>query len=220
MDKNQIELIRRIASVVGHEMRNPLAVIKNSAYFVKAKLGQSGLDPKIEKHLGIIESEISRADALIGDILAYSRPLELKPAPTALAALVEECLAAPAGVKIKKSLPANSPKISADAAVLKNALRRVLDNAFESINGQGAVTVSLSAAKGWALLEITDSGPGIKPESLALVFEPFYTTKPRGLGLGLSIARKAIEAHQGRLEVESSPKGGASFTILLPTAAK
>ena len=76
MDAHQAELIRRIASVVGHELRNPLAVINNSAYFVKAKLAGSALDPKVEKHLKIIESEITRADDLISDILTYSRKCE------------------------------------------------------------------------------------------------------------------------------------------------
>lgn len=218
MDKNQIELIRRIASVVGHEMRNPLAVIKNSSYFVKAKLSQTSIDPKVEKHLGIIESEITRADALISDILAYSRALELKPAPTALAALAEAALAdlaLPAGVKLKKDLSSKAPTVSVDAAALKNAVRRILDNALDAMNGQGTLTLTASAAKGWARLEVRDTGPGIKPEALGSIFEPFYTTKPRGLGLGLSIARKAVSAHQGRLEVESSPKGTV-FTLLLP----
>lgn len=219
MDPKQIELIRRIASVVGHEMRNPLAVIKNSSYFVKTKLSQTSIDPKIEKHLGIIESEITRADALISDILAYSRPLELKPAPASLTALAKAALAelsAPADIKVKTSFPKNAPSVSVDAAAVQNALRRILDNAVEAMNGQGTLTLSVSAAKGWARLEVRDTGTGIKPEALGSVFEPFYTTKPRGLGLGLAIARKAVEAHKGKMEAANHPDGGAAVALSLP----
>src|SRR5271156_4526061 len=95
MVRDDMELIRRIASVVGHELRNPLAVINNSAYFLKTKLGQDGkLDPKVEKHLGIVVGEIGRADGLIADILTYSRALEVKGAPVSVNALVEARLEA------------------------------------------------------------------------------------------------------------------------------
>ena len=120
MEKNQNELIRRIASVVGHELRNPLAVISNSAYFVKTKLeAAKDKDPKVEKHLGIIASEIARADRLISDILRFSRPLEVKLSPTALGAVVEAALkecAPPEGVKIKREKPKAEVTVKADAA--------------------------------------------------------------------------------------------------------
>jgi len=211
--------LRRMASVVGHELRNPLAVIGNSAYFLKAKLsGGAGLDPKVAKHLAIIESEIRRADGLIADILVYSRPLELATAPGSVSKLAEEVLLArplPKGVKLVKKLGGKA-RVQADAECLKAALGRILDNAVEAMPEGGTLRVASFEEPGWSGLEISDSGPGIPAEALADIFQPFYTTKPRGLGLGLALARKIVEAHQGRILAESPAGGGAVFKILLP----
>ena len=222
MEKEQYELIRRIASVVGHELRNPLAVINNSAYFVKTKLGSAAeKDPKVEKHLGIIASEIARADRLIADMMRFSRPLEVKLAPTGLGAVVEAALkdcAIPNGVKVKREKPKAEVPVKADAAALADALRRILDNAVEAAGAAGTVTVSWGTRGGGAFVEVRDTGPGIKPEALASVLHPFFTTKPRGLGLGLAVAEKIAAAHAGRVEAKNIPGGGAALTVTLPKA--
>jgi signal transduction histidine kinase len=223
MDQEQDELIRRIASVVGHELRNPLAVINNSAYFVKTKLGAAAQsDPKVEKHLGIIASEIARADRLIADMLRFSRPLELKLAPIGLTEVVSGALqdcAAPAGVKIKREKPKSEVTVQADAAALAEAVRRILENAVAAAGASGTVTVSWGARpKGGAFVEVRDTGPGIKPEDLPQVLRPFFTTKPRGLGLGLAVADKIAAAHGGRVEARNIPGGGAAVTVTLPQA--
>jgi signal transduction histidine kinase len=225
MEKEQYELIRRIASVVGHELRNPLAVINNSAYFVKTKLGgASEKDPKVEKHLGIIASEIARADRLIADMLAFSRPLEIKKMPTSLSSIVDEALKActiPEGVKVKKEKPKSDVTVNADARVLSDALRRLLDNALESMAGAGTLTLS-SGVRGTGaescFIEVRDTGPGVKSDVLGSIFHPFFTTKPRGLGLGLSVAQKAAAAHGGQIEARNNPGGGAAFVFSFPKA--
>jgi signal transduction histidine kinase len=215
MEQDPLELIRRIASVVGHELRNPLAVINNSAYFLKTKLGGDGrLDPKVEKHLGIVSSEIARVDRMIGDLLAFPRPLELKPVVSPLNPVVEEALADfvfPPNVKLEKALDPKPPKASLDAAALKEALRRLLENAVDAMPEGGTLRVATSAGPGGPAIEIRDSGAGIRPEALKLMFEPFYTTKPRGLGLGLSMARKAAAAMKASVEGGNAPGGGAVF---------
>jgi signal transduction histidine kinase len=222
MEKEQHELIRRIASVVGHELRNPLAVINNSAYFVKTKLGTAAqTDPKVEKHLGIIASEIARADRLIADMLRFSRPLEAKLAPTGLGTVVEAALkdcAVPEGVKVKREKPKAEVTVKADAAALAEALRRILDNAIEAAGAAGTVTVSWGTRGGGAFVEVRDTGPGIQPAALACVLQPFFTTKPRGLGLGLAMAEKIAAAHAGRVEAGNLPGGGAVLTVTLPRA--
>ncbi|MBI5241950.1 MAG: ATP-binding protein [Elusimicrobia bacterium] len=220
MDKERYELIRRIASVVAHELRNPLAVINNSSYFVKTKLGASAAkDPKVEKHLGIIASEIARADRLISDMLRFSRVLELKPAPAVLGTVVETALkdcAVPEGVKVKRERPKAEVTVQADAAALAEAVRRVLDNAVEAAGAAGTVTVAWGSRPGSAFVEVRDSGPGFKPEDLPNVLHPFYTTKPRGLGLGLAVAEKIVSAHGGRVAAGNGAGGGAVLTLSLP----
>lgn len=222
MEQTQYELIRRIASVVGHELRNPLAVINNSAYFVKTKLGAAkDQDPKVEKHLGIIASEIARADRLISDMLRFSRPLELKPSAVGLAQVVEEALKAcalPDGVKLKREKPKAEVAVAADPAVLADALRRLLDNAVDAMEGAGTLTLAWGVAGGEAFVEVRDTGCGIKPEALPSLMNPFFTTKPRGLGLGLAVAQKAAAAHQGALKAKNLPGGGAAFTLVIPKA--
>ena len=219
-EENNAALIRRIASVVGHELRNPMAVIKNSAYFVKAKLGQDGkLDPKVEKHLGIVDAEIGRADRLIGDILVYSRVMEAKPAEIALNAVVEAALAAvtvPEKIKVKKELAKSDPKAKADEKLVADAIRRFLDNAIDAMPEGGTLAVKTSASGKEVSVTVSDTGAGVKPDFAPLLFQPFATTKPRGLGLGLAMAKKIADANKGKVAGGSLKGGGASFTFSLP----
>jgi signal transduction histidine kinase len=219
MEEDQIALIRRIASVVGHELRNPMAVINNSAYFIKTKLGQDGrLDPKVEKHLGIVGSEIARADRLIGDILAYSRAMEAKPHKLPVNPIIEAALSAltfPETVKVKKELSKDKPEALADENLFQDAVRRLLENAVDAMAQGGTLTVSTAVVKREVCVTVRDSGGGIKVDFLPLLFKPFSTTKPRGLGLGLAMVEKIITAHKGRAEGKSIP-GGAVFSVYLP----
>ena len=212
-----MEVIRRIAMVVGHELRNPLAVINNSAYFLKRKLGSEGrLDPKVEKHLGIVTEEIARVDRMITDILSTSRPIAVKPEPYALNDFVKEALKAwppPKGVALARKLCRENPQVALDPHVLEAALVRILDNAGEAAAGAGTVTVETAVDGGKTWLEVRDTGPGIKPEALPFVFQPFFTTKPRGLGLGLSLARKSVEAMGAKIEAKNPSGGGAAVRI-------
>ena len=220
MDAAQAELIRRIASVVGHELRNPMAVINNSAYFVKAKLSGAALDPKVEKHLKIIESEIARADRLIGDILAYSRKCEPMAELRALDQIVGETLqsyAAPEGGKVDFKPGAKDVKVKVDARMFSDSVKRLLDNAFDAMSNKGTVKVATAAVKGDAVVSVTDCGPGVDAKIKGMLFEPFVTTKPRGLGLGLALARKLLEANGGRTDCETGPKG-STFRLILPKA--
>jgi len=212
------ELIRRIASVVGHELRNPMAVINNSAYFVRAKLGGNGLDPKVEKHLKIIESEIARADKLIADMLTYSRAYEPTAETRPLDALVKDAVAAyaaPVGGKVDLKPGAKEAAVKADPKALSDCVKRLLDNAFEAMDGKGTVKVATGADKSGVFLAIADSGPGVDVKVKDRLFEPFVTSKPRGLGLSLALAKKLLAAVGGAISFESTPKG-ATFRVRLP----
>ena len=213
------ELIRRIASVVGHELRNPLAVINNSAYFVRAKIGKS-LDAKVEKHLRIIESEIARADGLIGKMLAFSRPYQPMVETAAFDALVEAVVKAystPLGGKVNVQLGAKDAKVKVEPPAFRDDLKRLLDNAFDAMEGKGSVKVITGEDKAGVFAAVSDSGPGVDAKIKKSLFEPFITNKPRGLGLSLALARKRLGAVGGLLSCESGPKG-ATFRLVLPKA--
>lgn len=218
--------LARMAPVISHEIRNPLAVLGNSAYFIKTKLaGQSGLDPKVAKHLGIIESEIRRANETLGEILAFARMREPACSPQRFNALVEATLKTldlPAPLLLKKDLCAQDPSVSADPELLGQALRHVLRNGVESLVNEAGESPSLavrtSIEAGSARLEVSDNGPGMTEDALANLFVPFHTGKPRGIGLGLAFARKVLVKHRGKIEVRNTPPKGCTFTLSLPLA--
>lgn len=219
-DADQAALIRRIASVVGHELRNPMAVINNSAYFVRAKLAQTMLDQKVEKHLKIIESEIARADKLIGDMLAFSRAYEPQVETKPFDALAGDALAAyaaPEGGKVELKPGAKEAAVKADVKAFSDCVKRLLDNAFDAMDAKGAVKVATGLEKSAVYLTVCDAGKGIDAKIKDALFGPFVTTKPRGMGLSLALSRKLLEAVGGSISCESTAKG-ASFRIVLPRA--
>ena len=209
--------IERMANVIGHEIRNPLAVINNSIYFVKTKLG-TAVDAKVGKHLGIIESEVQRANALIADMLVFARPVEVHPAPCSVAELLESALAArPPKPQVSVEVAPKDLRVSADAEIARGALRRLLDNACEAAGEGGAVAVRASRSGSSVDIVVRDSGPGVSADAQDKLFEPFFSTKPRGLGLGLATARKFAEKHGGALDRLPAP-AGAAFRLRLPCA--
>lgn len=220
MADDQAQLIRRIASVVGHELRNPMAVINNSAYFVRAKLGAAGLDPKVEKHLKIIEGEIARADRMLSDILSYSRACEPNKETKSVDELVEAALkgyAAPEGCKVEFKSGAKDAAVKADPKLVGDSVKRLLDNAFDAMGGKGAAKVATGTGKEGVWISVTDSGAGVDPKIKGSLFEPFVTTKPKGLGLGLALSKKVLEAQGGSADYQPGAKG-SSFRLILPKA--
>lgn len=218
--------LAKMTPIISHEIRNPLAIIGNSAYFIKTKLSKQGeLDPKVTRHFAIIETELKHANDVLGEILAYTRMPEAKKAPHALTVLVEAALAAtaaPEGVKIQKSLKAGELKVSVDGEMTASALHHLIRNAFEALAAGGAKaagTLKIATSKDggdWGVVEISDSGPGIPAEAEAKLFTPFNTTRPRGVGLGLAYAHKALTRQGGGIELTAAK--GAAFRLRLPLA--
>lgn len=214
-------LIRRITSVVGHELRNPLAVINNSSYFVRSKLASTALDPKVDKHLKIIESEIGRADRLISDMLSYARACEPMKEPKILDELVASAVkgySAPSGARVEFKAGAKDAGVKADPKLMTDALTRLLDNAFDAQGGKGVVKVLTGAGNEGAWISVTDSGAGVDTKIRGALFEPFTTSKPRGLGLGLALVKKVLDAQGGSADYQPAPTKGSIFRVVLPKA--
>jgi signal transduction histidine kinase len=212
--------IKQMASVVSHEIRNPLAIISNSVYYIKTKLSAGGaaLDPKLAKHIGIIEGEVKRSNEIIEEMLLYTRPKELNRAPAALNSIatgLEASYELPANITLKTVTDPADPCADMDAEAVTKAARHLLDNAVQAMPEGGAVTVEVSHDAKTASLTVTDTGPGFPGGDGEKAFEPFFTTKPRGLGLGLTIARKFMELHGGTAKAGNAPRG-AKAALCLP----
>ena len=222
MDKKEKpDLLKQMSSVVSHELRNPLAIISNSLYFIKTKLGAGGaaLDPKLVKHMGIIEGEVKHSNEVIEQMLSFTRKLELQLVPLSLDAIVEEVAGGypfPTGITLKSAADPDNPRVNVDKDAICNAVRCVLSNAAQAMPEGGTLAVAFSQDDKMASVTFTDSGPGFPGGDGEKVFEPFFTTRPRGLGLGLPIARKFMRAHGGDARAENAPGGGARVILSLP----
>ncbi|MEE8425362.1 MAG: ATP-binding protein [Elusimicrobiota bacterium] len=219
--KERLAAMGAMASVVGHEIRNPLAVINNSIFFIKAKLGKDNrLDAKMTRHVRIIESEIQQASSIINEILTYSRSRELKLKVQPINHFVNEVLAVhplPPHVRVVREFDSRDPLVNIDADEMRQALRNLIGNAIDVMPKTGTLTVKTELVQDrWARIDIRDTGPGIPPDILNKMFAPFYTTKARGTGLGLAVVVKAMNRHEGRVEAFSQVGKGTVFRLSIP----
>ena len=219
--KERLAAIGQMASVVGHEIRNPLAVINNSIYFIKTKANAAGApDPKITKHISIIESEIRQANGIIDEILGFARTRELNPKVMSLNNYLEDLTMSfpvPPHVELVKHFAPENPYVNIDPDEMAQALRNLIKNGIEVMPEHGKVYVRSEVVEGnMVRVDVEDTGPGMPKETLEKIFAPFFTTKARGTGLGLAVVKKVADRHKGRVEVTSTVGQGTCFKIFLP----
>ncbi len=208
----------RLADAVSHELRNPLGVITNSVYYLRMVLPE---DERYRKHLDILQREVSTATRIVAELVDVARVAPPSPAPTDLNALVRRVLdrvAPPAGVRVGVELDLAEPVLHVDPGQVELALRHLVANALEAMPAGGTLTVRTGRAPRGDTLSVADTGVGIPPEHLDRIFEPLFTTKPRCLGLGLTLARALAEANGARVVVESAPGRGSRFDLCFPPA--
>lgn len=217
--KERLAAMGQMASVVSHEIRNPLAVINNSIYFIKTKLGQN-IDPKILKHINIIESEIRQANGIIDEILSFARTRELNPKITDLNLYLEELLSTypfPQHIALEKLFYSGKIFVNIDHDEMNQVIRNLVKNAIEVMPNGGKITIRTDVtAQNMARIDVEDTGPGIPQEVLEKLFTPFFTTKARGTGLGLAVVKKVIERHKGKVEISTQLGKGTCFRLYLP----
>jgi signal transduction histidine kinase len=225
-------VIGRLASGIAHEIRNPLNFINLSIDHLREAFGPANEAQRAQyKHiLTTIKDELARLNRLVSDFLSYGRPAKLKLRELDALTLVEEVRdlvktkADEQGVKIsieaENNGDGNGTKLDADPEQLKTCFSNLMINAIQAMPGGGELEVGLFPEQDRLEIEITDTGTGILPESLEQIFEPYYSTKETGIGLGLPLTKKIIEEHGGQIRVESEVGLGTTFVVTLPRQSR
>jgi len=218
--QDRLAALGEMSAGIAHEIRNPLGVISSSAQLLGRKVEAPAAG--IRQLLDIIEEETARLNGLITDFLSFGRPP--RPVPRhgdlrTIAGKAVEYIAAMArerSVEVDAELPSLPVPALVDPDMIQQVLLNLLLNALEASRAGGRVVVRLQQDAATLRLEVHDDGCGIPPENLSKIFNPFFTTKEKGTGLGLANAHRIIEMHGGRLDVSSSPAAGTTFCITLP----
>jgi len=218
---HQAALVRsqKLAAGVAHELNNPLSVILG---YTKILRGESGANAD---ELRIIDDEARQCQRIVQELLDLARPHRLEVQSVDLVVLAREAVDrledAGALHERKVEIRGREPvMVSADAGRLRQVIANVVVNAAEATPASGTITIDANAGADNATLTIADDGPGIAPDVLAQIFDPFVTTKPHGTGLGLAIAHAIVDAHGGRIAIQSSPETGTSVSLQLPVAPR
>jgi signal transduction histidine kinase len=203
---------------VGHELRNPLGAVKNAAYFLNMVLENP--EPDVRESLEIMNTEISRSEDILSSLLDFARPTILTVRKTRLNDVLHESVTrttVPENVRLAMNLDSDLPQIMADPDKLLQVFTNIITNAVQAMPDGGDLTVTSSAREpGSVTVSVSDTGTGITDENKKRLFEPLFTTKAKGIGLGLVVTKSIIEAHHGSISVQSEPGKGTTFTVTLP----
>ena len=236
--RDRLASLGEMAAGIAHELKNPLAGIEVMAGLLRRQVPDT---PAAQTLLADILSEAKLANAIVGEMLEFVRPVRLQVEQTDVAQVLQQSVINAEGKASRRDttvaldIAAGLPLIDADASQLCQVFSNLLSNAFEAVNGRGSIllratldTIEEPAASGRhtaeptpsVVLEVIDDGPGIPAELSDRIFNPFFTTKTTGSGLGLPIVRKIVDAHDGRIDLFSEPGRGTRFRVTLPVSSK
>jgi len=212
--KERLSAIGEITARISHDLRNPLSLIKMTTESIQLRM-EKNLDPKINEYIPMISDAVSRITHQINQVLRFVKTMPLDVRLSSLSSILSDAIKY---VQIPKNITVTLPKedltLMADRIQLSIAFGNILYNAVDAIGeNKGSITVRARTEKENLILEFEDSGDGIKKEDMGKIFEPLFTTKPHGTGLGLSSVRDIVTAHGGSVSVKSPP---TTFTITLP----
>jgi PAS domain S-box-containing protein len=217
----KLAAIGELATMVGHDLRNPLTGMLGAEYYLKKRYG-SKMDNKAKEMLEIIEKNVEYSNKIINDLLEYSREIKLELTESNPKKVIKEALSLvdiPTNVQVI-DLTEKQPKISVDAGKMKRAIVNIVKNAIEAMPEGGTLTIRSRKLNGDLEIAFTDTGVGMPKDITEKIFTPLFTTKAKGMGFGLPICKRFIEAHGGKISVESAVGKGATFTIIIPTKPK
>ena len=221
----RLAALGKMAAGVAHELRNPLSSIKGLALILKERLPE---EARADGTADLLIQEVGRLNRAIGDLLAYAKPPQLEKTRISLNEVARHAVelmrpdAAAMGVALEFSPAATAAVVDADKDKLSQVLLNLLMNAMQAldkIEDGGRISVAVTVAGSRAKLTVADTGCGIAPENLPKIFDPYFTTKSTGTGLGLALSAQIIEEHGGRIVADSEPSRGTRMECFLPLAA-
>jgi PAS domain S-box-containing protein len=232
--RDRLAAVGEMAAVVAHEIKNPLAGIEVLAGLLRRKAPQSA---DVQAIVTDIINEAKMANAIVQEVLEFVRPVRLQVDHTSLADALSSAVTLADGkatrgqIAVHVDVARDLPLVGADRHQLTQVFANLLINAYEALNGRGRIDLVARLARtaeNGALLpdglqpvptvivDVMDDGPGVPPEAVEKIFNPFFTTKPQGSGLGLAIVRKIVDAHDGRIDVTTASGRGTRFRVTLP----
>jgi len=217
----KLAMLGQIAVSVGQELRNPLGVMNNAVYFIQTVLPDA--DESVKEYLNIIKSEIAGSERIVSDLLDSARTKPPYAETVGVQELLDQTLGKlviPSTVTLKLEIPETLPSLRADTQQINQVLRNLISNAIEAMPKGGMLEIGAVSDKAAKTITLTvrDSGIGMTPENLGHLFQPLFTTKARGIGLGLVVVKNLIEANGGTVEVQSEAGKGTIFSVTLPSA--
>jgi PAS domain S-box-containing protein len=236
--QEKLAILGRLSGSVSHELRNPLGIINNAVYLLK--LMHPEADEKTREYLGIIKHEIDNSLHIITGLLDFARSKPPQAKPVKASRLIEASLkkcAIPNNVTVVSTIPPKLPLLMVDPRQMEQVLHNLIINSIQAMPDGGSLCVSAQQVQGsefkvqgnneqrttnsepnanFVELSVKDSGEGIKPEHMEKLFQPLFTTKPKGIGLGLVVCKNLVEGNGGRIEVTSELGRGSIFRLILP----
>lgn len=215
----KLTMMGQLVGGLSHELRNPLGSIKTAAYFLNMVLQDA--EPEVKEALQVIEKEVTVSERIITSLLDFAHPKAPAPRLIHVNGVLREALdraAVPENVEVIQQLDAAAPLVMADPVQICQVFGNIIHNALQAMPQGGRLTiVSEPTEPGTLAVSFSDTGSGISAEHLQHIFDPLFTTKARGIGLGLALSRILIERHGGTIAVESEEGKGSTFTVRLPT---
>ncbi len=239
--KEKLSTLGQLAGSVSHELRNPLGVMSNAIYYLKTIM--SGADETVKEYLNIIKSEIDISERIITDLLDFTRTRTSQTNMVAVDDLITQSIGkckVPQCISLRVDIPDTLPAVKVDPLQMGQVFQNLVTNAVQAMPNGGELCINARLADnvggalrgspvsgdhtgsplqkdtGFVEISVTDTGEGISPENMKKLFQPLFTTKARGIGLGLTVVKNLTEANGGRLEVKSESGKGTAFTVILP----
>lgn len=213
----KLAVLGKLAGLLSHELRNPLGVVKNAVFYLEET--GANIDSKTrDTYLEIISKNTEKASKIVNDTLNFARPKRVFLSKNSISKIIDEVIqdvVVPERIKVERDYK-DDKEINVDPLQLSQIFHNIIINSIQSIKDEGIIKIDIEHKENYIKVTITDSGQGIKEDDLSSIFEPLFTTKAKGIGLGLNVVKDIIERHHGSVEISSEWRKGTTVTIMFP----